>query len=354
MALRETLDTIRSAPDPRDEENTKFQIITPILENLGWNSPRQEVLYEHSVGGKDGGWVDMALMGPRHPVALIEAKRPGANLDRHVSQMTRYASYEGVDICVLTTGLEWRLYLSREDGPLPERQFAALHIREDPVEKLADSLKTFLGKKNLLNGHAKDKAKQILQAHRRAYEIDTELPVLWRSMLNEPDNGLVELIRQRMHEKIDLWPDHEQVAKILRDSTIPITGPPPTPQTLALTPSKTSQKPTKSRTPAGIQLGGRNYQVRTKHEALFSLAKIAETLYQEHRSEILDWLLDQSSKDGNPWASRNPDKLKEPLALGSTGIYLETNLNSMHVRSRIIKLLELPDNPPLDYEILYD
>ena len=353
MALQETLDTIRSAPDPRDEENTKFQIITPILENLGWNSPRQEILYEHPVGGKDGGSVDMALMGPRHPVALIEAKRPGTNLDRHVSQMTRYASYEGVDICVLTTGLEWRLYLSREDGPLPERQFATLHIREDPVEKLANSLETFLGKKNLLSGHAKDNAKQILQACRRAYKIDAELPVLWRSMLNEPDDGLVELIRQQMHEKIDLRPDHEQVAKILRDSTIPIAGSPPAPQTLVRTPSKTSKKPTTSGEPASIQLWGRNYQVRTKKEALSSLAKIAETLYQKHGSEILDWLLNQSPKDGDPWASRIPDKFKEPLALGSTGIYLKTDLNSMHVRSRIIKLLKLPDNPPLDYEILY-
>ena len=349
MALRETLDTIRSAPDPRDEENTKFQIITPILENLGWNSPRQEILYEHPVGGNDGGWVDMALMGPRHPVALIEAKRPGANLDRHVSQMLRYAFYEGVDICVLTTGLEWWLYLPREDGPPPERRFAALHIREDPVEKLADSLETFLGKKNLLREHAKDKAKQILQAHRRAYEIDAELPVLWRTMLNEPDDGLVELIRQRMYENINLWPDHEQVVKVLRGSIVQ----PPDSQTPTITTPKTSQKSATSEKPTSIRLWGIRYRVRRWQDAVVSLAKIAETLHQQHGSEFLERLLNPSTKRSSLWASRNPADLRRPVSLGSIDVHLETDLNAAQTLRRIRDLLELSGNPPLDFEVLY-
>ena len=117
MSLHETLNKIRSAPVPNNEEAAKFQIIAPVLNSLGWDPFGQEVLYEYAVGGKGGGRVDIALDGPDHIVGLIEAKAPGQDLSKHVDQVIGYAFHQGVDICVLTTGLEWWLYLPMEKGP---------------------------------------------------------------------------------------------------------------------------------------------------------------------------------------------------------------------------------------------
>ena len=100
-------------------------IIVPILASLGWDPSGREVLYEYSVGGKkDAGRVDIALKNSDQVVALIEAKAPGSDLSSHVRQVLGYAFHEGVDICVLTTGLEWWLYLPRDSGPPPERRQA--------------------------------------------------------------------------------------------------------------------------------------------------------------------------------------------------------------------------------------
>ena len=130
MSLPETLERIRSSPSPNNEESAKFQVIAPILQALGWDpSDGEKVLFEHSVGGKKGGRVDIALKNKSRVFALIEAKAPGADLSTHVEQVLGYAFHEGVDICVLTTGEEWWLYLPREPGEPLKRRFAVLILK---------------------------------------------------------------------------------------------------------------------------------------------------------------------------------------------------------------------------------
>ncbi len=85
MSLPETLERIRSSPSSNNEESAKFQVIAPILNALGWDpSDGEKVLFEHSVGGKKGGRVDIALKNKSRVFALIEAKAPGADLSTHV------------------------------------------------------------------------------------------------------------------------------------------------------------------------------------------------------------------------------------------------------------------------------
>ena len=275
MSLQQTLKTIRSAPDPRNEENTKCQIITPILGDLGWNPARQEIFYEYCVGGKNGGWVDIALMGPRHPVAFIEAKRPRTSLGQHVDQMLRYALYQEVDICVLTTGLEWWFYLPKEDGPPTELRFATLHVREDPIDQLSDDLETFLTRERLLSGKAKKQAKEVLYDRQRADKINTELLALWKSMLTEPDSDLIELVRQRMHEKIDQHSNHDQVAALFLSSL----------------PQEKCEQDTRQPPPTGFRLWEKHYTVSSEDAdspGIDLLIKVTESLHQRHGEKYLN------------------------------------------------------------------
>ena len=368
MLLRETLDKIRSSPDPRDEENTKFQIIMPILGDLGWDAARHEIQYEYEVGGKEGGWVDIALMGPRRPVALIEAKRPKTSLGQHVSQMLRYAFYEGVDICALTTGLEWWLYLPREDGPPMERRFAVLQVREDPVDQLIDGLETFLARKNLRSGQARKQARQVLHTRRRADKIDAELPALWKSMLAEPDSGLVELVRQRMHEKIDLRPNREEVAAVFRSSlphVAPLSsvnravtaregygqdaGPPPR--------ARSSQKRIYPKEPAGFRLWGEHYPVSSEDgdsPGIDLLMKVTEVLHQRHGKRLLDYLLEAKSTSRPPVPYASPAPKTHHKEVQDTGIYLNTYLNNGQACERATRIMKNMGHPSSDLEILWD
>lgn len=346
MSLHETLHKIRTAPTPTNEETAKFQIIAPLLNSLGWDPFGQEVLYEFAVGGKGGGRVDIALDGPDHIVALIEAKAPGQDLGRHVDQVIGYAFHQGVDICALTTGLEWWLYLPMEKGPPNKRLFLTLLMREDRVDQLADDLTTFLGRSNLLNGQATRKAKQVLKARHLADRINTELPKIWSAMLAEPDDDVVELVRQRAYEKFNLRPARQQVAAVLAGSPVPtVVAPEPGNPNKPDTP-----KPAQQGTLTGIRLWGEPYEVNYWIDIL---RLVTEALYERHADEF-DRILDHRTSSGNPVASRNADDLRRPTQVGTTGIHLEKNLNGKQIRQRARFFLDLFGYSPSDLDILYD
>lgn len=347
MSLHETLDKIRSAPIPNNEETAKFQIIAPVLNGLGWDPFGQEVLYEHAVGGKGGGRVDIALDGPDHIVGLIEAKAPGQDLSKHVDQVIAYAFHQGVDICVLTTGLEWWLYLPMEKGPPEKRLFLTLEVREDRVDQLADDLSTFLGRNNLLSGQARRKARQVLKARHLADRMNTELPKIWKEMLSEPDDDLVELVRQRAYEKFNLRPARQQAAAVLAGSPVPtvVVAEPGKPKDKPDPP-----KPTHQGRLTGVQLWGQPYEVKYWIDIL---RLVAGELQARHGDDF-DRILDHRTSSGNPVASLNADDLRRPTPVGSTGIYLEKNLNSKQIRQRARFFLNLFGHSPSDLEVIYD
>lgn len=359
MSLQQTLEVIRSVPAPRDEENAKFQIIGPILGDLDWNPARQEILYEYRVGGKGKGKVDIALMGPKHPVALIEAKAPEENLADHVEQVLHYAFFEGVDICVLTNGLEWWLYLPREEGPPEERRFTALLIKNDPIEQLADDLETFLGKDNLVGGRAKKRAKKVLEAKHQAAFLDSKLPGLWKSMQQRPDDELVELLMQRTYDELNLRPEKNQVVAVLRGSPVPTVvsqsrsatqiSPPATRTRTVRT--KTTRTRTNNPKPTGVMLWNKHYQVKIWKDILLH---VADALHNEHGTKFIDRILAYRTNRGKPYASLSPQDLREGRAIPSTDVYLETNLSAKDIQKVAHMLLGFFGYPPSDLEILYD
>ena len=223
MALQEVIERIRSLDEPPNEEATKFQIVLPILRELGWDAfDATRVAPEYTVGsGKGSGRVDLALLAPRRgPLALIEVKTAGAKLDDHVAQVLGYAFNEGVDICVLTTGLQWWLYLPREKGQPPERRFANLDIEADGVEQLVDDFDTYLGYEALTSRRAERHARQVLAAHLDSERLSSELPRIWAGMLNEPPQELLDLIEQRIFNSIRLRPSHEQMTAFLHSQAV--------------------------------------------------------------------------------------------------------------------------------------
>ncbi|MDE0168357.1 MAG: hypothetical protein OXS29_02425 [bacterium] len=267
MSLRESIEKIRRSPVPANEQETITTILM-ILRDLGWDPFGEEVRQEYPVGG---GRIDIALIAPSRVVAFIEAKAPGEYLHRHVDQIVGYAFREGADICALTNGTEWWLYLPLERLPFEQRRFAVLKTREDPIEQLADDLETFLGKHNLLSRQAERRAKCVLEAKREADHLKTKIPEVWNQMVAGPDDDLVELVGKRVYEKTSLRPAKEQVAAALRGSPIPTVvkskparpTPKPTPPT---PPGAGRQRPT------AVRLWGQRYDVKNWTDMLVTVA----------------------------------------------------------------------------------
>ena len=318
MPLRETLEKIRTLPTPPNEETVKMWIMVPILQELGW--PSYDVHWEYSVGGGKGR-VDAALEGPNGVAAFIEAKAHGHSLADHVEQVLTYAFHEGANICALSTGLEWWLYLPAETGYLfDERRFAELHLKKDPVEQLAVDFEAFLGREPLVNGGAVQKAKQVLKARRDAEHLDKEVPAIWRGMLTAPDEELIELVNKRVYEKTNLRPAKQQVEAALKGATI----------------VPTARKSSRAMPPKGMKLWGQYYEV--KHWIAI-LNTVVDALYERH-GENFETAFKLNYR-GEPYVSRNASDIERPRQVNNRALYLDRNIGHQEVKKRAKEFLEV-------------
>lgn len=357
MSLRDVLEAIRSRPTPANEETAKFQIIRPVLDHLGWDTANPEVLWEHPVGDtKSGGKVDIALKGRRRVVALIEAKSPSQQLNKHVAQVLGYAFYEGINICVLTNGPKWRIYLPKEDGPPEERCFASLDLMTGSLDQLSEDLEAFLGKENLLSGRSKRRAIEVLKARRQADRLNAKLPDVWSRMVRGPSEKLVELVIEQAYEELNLRPAAEQVEAVLRGSPVPtVTSPgPATPGARPQQLKQESKDPQPKRHSRGrgakivaYELWGEQHEVKTWAAMLVG---VAEALYRRHGASF-DRILTLRGRT-RMYASRHHDDISQnPKMVGTSGIYIETHGNVADKKRRAGQFLKLFGHSPDDLRI---
>lgn len=352
MSLQERIERIRSSPIPQSEESAKVQILVPILQNLGWDP--SEMLPEHHVGEMSRrGRVDIVLETQGRILGLIEAKAPGTRLENHVDQVLGYAFYESVEICALTTGLEWWLYLPGARVPVPKRRFAVLRIMEDPIELLCEDFNSFLGKVSVVNGKAEEQAKLRLEEVR----LNSEVPQIWEQMLQEPDHELVGLVQKRVHERAHLQLTHEQVAAALQGSRIPSTATAPTSSValLAAPPPEQEQPAQWWRSwgkPTAIVLWGKSYPVSTH---IGAMRKFLDLLYERHHHDF-DRVLEV--KGGTyPHAARDPQTLApsyprhEPM---SSGIFVALSNEPEDIKRRVGRILACFGHNETDFDLLYD
>ncbi len=350
MSIQEILETIRAAPEPPNEEAAKFKVIAPILDGLGWSPWGSDVEFEQSVGsGKGAGRIDIALKGRQRLVALIEAKSPGVRLNDHVAQLLGYAFHEGVDICALTTGLEWWFYLPREQGRPEKRRFAVLKVLEGSADRLAQDFEDFLGRNALLSGAALKRAQNVLEAEHRRALLSEQIPNIWRKMVNEADEELVEALTSRVYEKVNLRPDREQVIAVIRSGPVAGSVTTQTPDTpLHTQAAAISKRPRKapSRKPTGILIFGQRYEISTYRQGFCELVAL---LYQRHPIELMEL----RTSSGRPYISDSPEGLLTPFEVGP-GYWINTHDSSEGLIRRGKALLQGLGYKAEDFEFVFD
>lgn len=341
MSLLETLEKIRNSPDPENEKAVEAKILTPILENLGWDLFGPDLYYRYPVGDKkDRGEVDIALIIKERPVAIVEAKASREKLEGHVGQVLRYAFYEGVQICVLTNGQEWWLYLPREEGLPLERRFSDFNIKKDSIEKISGNLEAYLSKENLSTPEAEKRAKEVLRALRDKKYLQTEIPRVLNKKLDEPDEELVSLVIKWVDNEIGLRPTKEQVVVILKSFSIPkVLKEKPSSDDRTKKPSPPSVKP------VGIKLFEEYYEIKLWNEVIKC---VADVLYERHRSDFHRVL------NLRTFASQHADHFRYAYEVGDSGIFVSTNLNSQHIEKGSRKFLEELGYRSTALEILFE
>lgn len=126
----------------KNEEQTKQFLIIPFFtELLGYSHLDLIPEYEADFDGKKGKRVDYAIkLSKREPEIIIECKKYGENLDRHTSQLNDYfANTSNSKIGVLTNGIEYRFYASREKHPVMHNNpFFTFEIGDEDMSAFID------------------------------------------------------------------------------------------------------------------------------------------------------------------------------------------------------------------------
>lgn len=101
---------------------TRTIFIDPLLSALGWDVwDPDEVELEYPM--VDGRSVDYAMKVNRKPVFLLEAKQLTDPLDdvKSITQVVGYAANDGIEWCVLTNGVRYKVYKASEKASAPDK-----------------------------------------------------------------------------------------------------------------------------------------------------------------------------------------------------------------------------------------
>lgn len=115
------------------EYPTRTIFIDPLVTALGWDvrDPNEVELEYPTIDGKS---VDYAMKINRKPVFLLEAKPLNDSLDdvKSITQVVGYAANNGIEWCVLSNGVRYKIYKSSEKASAPEKLLYEVSI--DPKD----------------------------------------------------------------------------------------------------------------------------------------------------------------------------------------------------------------------------
>ena len=135
--LRLNLD--RHRKEDLREYPTRTIFIDPLLQALGWNvrDPDEVQLEYPTIDGKS---VDYAPKVNRKPVLFIEAKSLNDPLTdvKSITQVVGYAANAGIEWCILTNGVTYKVYRSTEKAEAPDKLLFEVSI--DPKESEGRSI----------------------------------------------------------------------------------------------------------------------------------------------------------------------------------------------------------------------
>ena len=152
-----------------NEEATKQHLVLPILSALEWDIFTPEVLPEERVRAPSGYYrVDYSLRINNKVVAYIEVKGLGTDIFTNTGalyQLINYCTINGVDIGILTNGIQWIVIKAYESGKsLEERIILRIDLENMNTHEAIERLR-YLTKENL-SGILQKIQKSFLSTHK--------------------------------------------------------------------------------------------------------------------------------------------------------------------------------------------
>lgn len=319
-----------------DQASIKQGIVLRLLSFLGWDIFNVEEVFPDY--GVDSTMISYALRIDGQVRLLLDVKSSREKLEDHQKALLASALQDGVDLCVLTNGIQWWFYLGAGRKGLIHRRFYNCDFKEHKADSIAPKLIDFLGRTKVSKGEALKSAKSTCQKERQKLAADA-LPQAWNQLLSPPNKILVEilsetteklcgyradanLVEKFIKSNLSLWmlklPSGQKIIESLDMEVDPEAQPDP--------PDKkgTAASPIKSYAGMSISaygFNGHEQKVRKWEEMLLSLCEFLAAAHSQNFEKVL-WI----SNHQRPYFSTNSEELRIPEKIKKTNIYVEMKL----------------------------
>lgn len=180
----------------KSEESVRYQIVNPILKDLGWNPENPEEV-QPNISSEEG-VPDYLLLKNEKKVLFIEAKKLLVDVEEKeiIRKLGQYCFGEGMKYGVLSNGAIWILFRAFQEGTtMAERLVWKVDLENDDMTASIRKLTT-ISKDNIENIETLIKKLQILDE-------------IWQSLLEEPKEligGLIPVFEKLIKEG---YPEYE-------------------------------------------------------------------------------------------------------------------------------------------------
>ncbi len=179
------------------EYPTRTIFVDPLLEALGWDvrDPDEIELEYPTLDGKS---VDYAAKINKKPVLFIEAKALGDPLVdvKAITQVVGYAANAGVEWCILTNGIIYKVYHSTEKAAAPDKLLFEISL--DPkdtegvsVQQIAEQLFRF-SYDSMAKGVLDEIGEQVFTTAKIRKALD--------SLFLNPPSSFIRLLRSQLKD----------------------------------------------------------------------------------------------------------------------------------------------------------
>ncbi|WP_162015831.1 MULTISPECIES: hypothetical protein [Chloroflexus] len=130
-------------------------------------------------------------------------------------QLFEYAFLQGIPMVIFTNGQEWSFYLTNAQGSYDERRVYKLDLLESDIEESIYRLERYLQYDWVCSGEALEATLSDYQNVARTREIEAALPKAWKSLLEEPDSLLLELLADKVEDLCGYKPDLDVCSRFI-------------------------------------------------------------------------------------------------------------------------------------------
>lgn len=195
------------ARDKDINESDTVAIINDILSDVFGYQKYEEITSEYAIKKT---FCDLAIKLKDEIKLLIEVKSAGMNLkDQHVKQAVDYGANGGVDWCVLTNGLIWKIYRIKFSKPVENELVYEFNLTEVNTKKDRDIEQIYFLTKESMSKATK---KTLIDEYYDQKQIVNKY-IISRILLSEPTLNVVKNTLKKISKDIKV--NNEELHQII-------------------------------------------------------------------------------------------------------------------------------------------